>query len=41
MRPTKRTPVNKSTSAKQFRSQSRTTKALNMTPPPMRGGFRI
>lgn len=41
MRPVKRQPVNKSRSSREFRSNRRETKALNVTPPPMRGGFRI
>jgi len=37
----KRTRTNKYRSAKQFRSNSRRTKAPNMSPPPNRGGFRF
>lgn len=36
-----RSPVNKSRSAKKFRSQARRTKGANVSPPPMRGGFRL
>lgn len=36
----KRKPVNKARSAKQFRKQSRRTKARNMSGP-MRGGIRL
>jgi len=41
MRPLHRKKADKHTSAKRFRSDSRTTKAPNMAPPPMRGGFRL
>lgn len=41
MRPSRRSPVNKSGSAKQFRRNSERTKAANMQPTPMRGGFRL
>lgn len=41
MRPSRRSPVNKSRSARDFRSKSERTKAMNLAPPPMRGGFRI
>lgn len=37
----KRQPVNRGESAKRFRSNIRSTKAPNMSPPPMRGGFRF
>lgn len=41
MRVMSRKPVNKSGSARKFRSQSRKTKAANMAPMPMRGGYRL
>lgn len=41
MRPVSRRPVNKSRSAAQFRSDSHRTKAVNLAPPPMRGGYRL
>lgn len=41
MRATKRMPVNKATSARFFRKNSERTKAPNMAPPPMRGGYRL
>lgn len=41
MRPVKRFAVNKAASAAKFRSHSRRTKAPNMAPPPMRGGYRL
>lgn len=41
MRPSKRSHVNKSASAREFRGKSRHTKAVNMAPPPMRGGYRF
>lgn len=41
MRPSRRAPVSKAKSARQFRNNSERTKGLNMAPPPMRGGFRI
>jgi hypothetical protein len=37
----KRMPVNKAKSARQFKATSRTVKAANMIPPPMRGGYRL
>lgn len=37
----RRSPVNKSTSARQFRSKSAKTKALNLRGAPMRGGIRL
>lgn len=40
MRPLRRNNVNKSKSAKTFRSQSRKTKARNLIGP-MRGGIRL
>lgn len=33
--------VNKSRSARKFRSHMNRTKRINVAPPPMRGGFRI
>jgi len=36
-----RTPVNKKTSAKQFRNATRKTKAANIKAGPMRGGIRM
>lgn len=33
--------VNKSRSARKFRSHVGRTKRMNVAPPPMRGGFRI
>lgn len=41
MRPTKRRPVNKHKSAQKFRHHAHKTRALNMAPRPMRGGFRL
>lgn len=41
MRPVKRYAVNKSRSARQFRGDVSRTKAANVRPPPMRGGFRL
>lgn len=38
---TYRKPVNKSKSAKKFRTNAAHTKAVNMTPAPMRGGYRL
>lgn len=40
MRSMRRKPVNKSRSASKFRSQTRRTKARNMSGP-MRGGIRL
>jgi len=37
----RRAPVNKSTSAKQFRNNMRKTKAANVKAGPMRGGIRL
>jgi len=37
----KRKATNKYRSAKQFRGNSRRTKAPNMAPPPQRGGYRL
>lgn len=33
--------VNKHKAARQFRGQSNRTKAINIAPPPMRGGYRL
>jgi len=41
MRVSKRMPVNKGRSASQFRSNTSHTKARNIAPPPMRGGYRL
>jgi hypothetical protein len=41
MRPSSRSPVNKSKSARQFRGQAARTKGRNMQPPPQRGGYRL
>lgn len=41
MRPLKRKPVNKHKSAKHFRKNVAHTKAANMQPVPMRGGYRL
>lgn len=41
MRPLKRAPQNKRSSAKRFQKVGATTKAPNQAPPPMRGGFRL
>ena len=41
MRPIKRYGVNKRSSARQFRGDVSHTKAQNLRPPPMRGGFRL
>lgn len=37
----RRIPVNKSASARQFRSNTSRTKAANITRGPMRGGIRL
>lgn len=37
----RRQPVKKSKAAKDFRQEVRHTKAINMAPPPMRGGYRL
>lgn len=37
----RRRSVNKSRSARRFRSSIGRTKRVNVAPPPMRGGFRI
>lgn len=36
-----RHPVNKGRAASKFRKAGQRTKAVNMAPPPMRGGFRL
>lgn len=41
MRPVKRSYVDKGRSAQKFRGDTARTKAANMRPPPMRGGFRL
>lgn len=41
MRPVKRSHVNKRHSAKKFAKHTRKTKAANMAPMPMRGGWRL
>jgi hypothetical protein len=41
MTPNRRKPVNKQASARKFRSQSGRTKAPNVAPNPMRGGWRL
>lgn len=41
MRPNKRIGVNKGKSARQFRNNTRKTKAANTAPMPMRGGYRL
>lgn len=41
MRPLNRKKADKHSSAKRFRSDAGRTKAPNMAPPPMRGGFRL
>lgn len=41
MRPLARGRVNKRGSARSFRKSTTRTKAPNMAPPPMRGGFRL
>lgn len=41
MRPVKRSYVNKSASAARFRGHTGRTKAANMQPQPMRGGWRL
>lgn len=41
MRPVKRYGVNKGSSARKFRGNISHTKAANVRPPPMRGGFRL
>lgn len=41
MRPLKRKKVNKYKAAKKFSRQTMKTKAPNMQPHPMRGGYRL
>jgi hypothetical protein len=41
MRPLNRKPVSKHKSAKTFRKHTTHTKAANLAPPPMRGGYRM
>ena len=41
MRPLSRHPVSKSGSARQFRANVSRTKAANVSPIPMRGGWRL
>ncbi|WNK14441.1 MAG: hypothetical protein [Microvirus sp.] len=41
MKVSRRMPVNKSRSAAQFRGNTSRTKARNIAPPPMRGGYRL
>ncbi|UDN67589.1 hypothetical protein [robinz microvirus RP_61] len=41
MRPIKRSYSNKGSDARKFRSNVSHTKAANLRPPPMRGGFRL
>lgn len=41
MRPLSRNHVNKGSSARKFRSNVGRTKAANVAPPPMRGGWRM
>lgn len=41
MKPVSRKPVNKAVSARKFRKNSSRTKALNVSPTPMRGGIRL
>lgn len=41
MRPLNRGHVDKRGSARNFRSNTHRTKSPNMSPPPMRGGFRL
>lgn len=41
MKPVSRSRVNKGRSARQFRSNTTTTAALNMRGAPMRGGIRL
>lgn len=38
---TYRKPTNKGKSAKKFRTNAAHTKAVNMAPNPMRGGYRL
>lgn len=41
MKPSKRAPVNKSSSARGFRGDVGRTKAANVAKSPMRGGWRL
>lgn len=41
MKTSYRSRVNKGRSAAQFRRQAGKTKARNIAPPPMRGGYRL
>lgn len=41
MRPLHRKPVSKKYSARKFRHGVSRTKAANVAPPPMRGGYRL
>lgn len=41
MRPVKRSYVNKGRSARRFRSNTMRTRAANIRPPAMRGGYRM
>jgi len=41
MRPVSRHSVSKGSSSGKFRRQSSRTKAANIAPPPMRGGYRL
>lgn len=41
MRPLARKSVHKGRSARNFRHNVSTTKAANLAPPPMRGGYRL
>lgn len=41
MRPVTRRPVNKATSAREFRGNVVRTKGANVRPSPMRGGWRL
>lgn len=41
MKPLSRSGVNKHRSAGKFKSQARRSKAPNVAPPPMRGGWRL
>lgn len=38
---TQRKPVNKGKSVREFRGNSKRTKAANVAPAPQRGGFRL
>lgn len=41
MRPLARSKVSKQRSVSQFRRSASRTKGANVSPPPMRGGFRL